>query len=107
MLDEAESEPMEVLEAAGASRLTRLLYGALPQVAPRLASYTLYRFEVNIRATAMVGFVGAGGLGDALHTALSLFHENDLAALIAVLFATVVVVDSAGDRLRARLLAAR
>ena len=106
-LEEAEPEPMRMLEAAGASRLGVLLYGALPQIAPRLLSYTLYRFEVNIRATATVGFVGAGGLGDALHTALSLFHMRDLATLMMVLFATVLIVDHLGGRLRARILVRR
>ncbi|WP_428263435.1 PhnE/PtxC family ABC transporter permease [Haliangium sp.] len=104
VLEEAEPAPLVLLEKAGAGRVARYVYGALPQVAPRLVSYGLYRFEVNIRATTMVGFVGAGGLGDALHTSLSLFHMHDLAALIVVLVGTVVLVDALGDRLRARLL---
>ena len=56
--------------------------------------------------TAMIGFVGAGGLGDALHTAISLFHMHDLAALILILLTTVALTDYVGDRLRGRLLRA-
>jgi len=106
VLEEAEPAVPRSLEAAGASKTTWFLYGTLPQVAPRLLSYTLFRFEVNIRATAMVGFVGAGGLGDALDTALELFHMRDLATLLLVLLATVLIVDFIGDRIRGRLLQA-
>ncbi len=104
VLEEVAPAPVRALEAAGGSRLACFVYGALPAASARMASFTLYRFEVNIRATTMVGFVGAGGLGDALHTALSLFHMADLAALITALIVTVVVTDSIGDRLRRRLL---
>ena len=102
--DEVEPLPARALEHSGASRLGVWSYAVLPQVAPRLLSFTLFRFEVNVRATAMVGFVGAGGIGDALHTAISLFHMGDLATLLLVLLATVAAVDFAGDRLRRRLL---
>ena len=103
VLEEAEPGVPRALEAAGASKTSWFFYGTLPQVTPRLLSYTLFRFEVNIRATAMVGFVGAGGLGDALDTALKLFHMRELATLLMVLLATVLIVDFAGDRLRARI----
>ena len=71
---------------------------------PRMLAFTLFRFEVNVRAAAMLGFVGAGGLGDALHTAISLFHMNDLAALLLVSLAVIVIIDSLGDWLRMRLI---
>lgn len=104
VLEDLDPEQARALESAGAARPARFIYGALPQAAPRLLAFTLFRFEVNIRLTAMVGFVGAGGLGDALHTAISLFHMRDLATLIGVLLATVLVIDHLGDRARARLL---
>ena len=103
--EEAEPGPPRALEASGAGPLARYLYGVLPQTLPRMLAFTLFRFEVNVRAAAMVGFVGAGGLGDALHTAISLFQMRDLASLVLVTIAVVVVVDTLGDRVRARLLA--
>ena len=106
VLEEAEPAPLRVIEASGASRFARYLYGALPQAAGRILAFTLFRFEVNVRAAAMVGFVGAGGLGDALHTALSLFHMRDLATLLMVTLAVVLVVDAVGDRVRTRVLRA-
>lgn len=101
---ETGPEVARALEAGGARRFGLWAYGVLPTALPRLTAYGLFRFEVNVRITTMVGFVGAGGIGDALHTAISLFHYSDLAALLGVLLATVAVIDTAGDRLRARLL---
>jgi phosphonate transport system permease protein len=67
---------------------------------------TLYRFEVNVRMTAMVGFVGAGGIGDSIDTAISLFHGAELVALLGILFGAVVAIDLVGDRVRQRILRA-
>ena len=106
ILEEAEPAPLRVIEASGASAFARYLYGAMPQAVPRILAFTLFRFEVNVRAAAMVGFVGAGGLGDALHTALSLFHMRDLATLLLTTLAVVLIVDGIGDRVRRRVLRA-
>ncbi|HEX5683959.1 MAG TPA: ABC transporter permease subunit [Ideonella sp.] len=104
VLEEVESGPPAALQAMGAGRMAVFLFGVLPQVRARLAAFTLYRFEVNVRATAMVGFVGAGGIGDALNTAISLFHLQDLTLLLITMVALVTVVDTVGDRIRARIL---
>jgi phosphonate transport system permease protein len=104
VLEEADPAPVRYIEGSGAGRVGRFLYGVLPQSAPRMLAYALFRFEVNIRVAAMVGFVGAGGLGDAIHTAISLFHMSDLAALLLVLLAVVLAVDWLGDRARLQLL---
>ena len=69
-----------------------------------MLSFALFRFEVNIRDAAMVGFVGAGGLGDAMHTAISLFHMSDLATLVGMTIGAVVLFDWLGDRVRLKLL---
>lgn len=102
--EEVEPGPARAMQASGAGPLGVWLFAVLPQVVPRLAAFTLYRFEVNIRATAMVGFVGAGGIGDALHTAISLFQFADLAVLLAVMILVVTAVDYVGDRVRHRIL---
>ncbi|HUH02668.1 MAG TPA: ABC transporter permease subunit [Kofleriaceae bacterium] len=106
-LEDTEPGPARALEAGGAGPLARYVYGVMPQAMPRMLAFTLFRFEVNIRNAAMVGFVGAGGLGNAIHTAISLFHWNDLATLLAVLLAVVLIADAAGDRVRSRLLRPR
>jgi len=105
--EDVERGPVGALESTGGSRLAIWLYGVVPQVSPRLLAFTLYRFEVNVRATAMVGFIAAGGIGDAIHTAISLFHMGDLVLLLAVMLAVVTALDWVGDRARFRLLTAR
>lgn len=107
VLEEAEPGPPAALQSLGAGTLATFLFGVLPQVQARLAALTLYRFEVNVRATAMVGFVGAGGIGDALNTAISLFHLHDLGVLLLTMLLLVTAVDALGDRLRSRLLQGR
>jgi phosphonate transport system permease protein len=104
VLEEVEPGPPAALQAMGAGSIGTFLFGVLPQVRARLAAFTLYRFEVNVRATAMVGFVGAGGIGDSLHTAISLFHLQDLALLLITMVVLVTVVDAIGDRIRSRIL---
>ncbi len=106
VFEEVEAGPPAVMQAQGAGTLATFLFGVLPQVQARLAAFTLYRFEVNVRATAMVGFVGAGGIGDALNTAISLFHMQDLSLLLLTMLALVAIVDALGDKVRARILSA-
>ncbi|MBI3382061.1 MAG: ABC transporter permease subunit [Aquabacterium sp.] len=106
VFEEVEAGPPAVLQAQGAGTLATFLFGVLPQVKARLAAFTLYRFEVNVRATAMVGFVGAGGIGNALNTAISLFHMRDLTLLLLTMLTLVAVVDALGDKVRARILSA-
>ncbi|MEM9694120.1 MAG: ABC transporter permease subunit [Myxococcota bacterium] len=103
--DDLDVDACRLLQAQGASNFTIWIYGLLPPAAPRLLAHIFFRFEVNVRATTMVGFVGAGGLGDAIHTAISLFRMGDLAALLLLLIATVVILDAIGAHLRRRLLA--
>lgn len=80
--EEVGLQPLRLLEASGTSIWGRWLFGMLPQAGPRLLAFTLFRFEVNIRVSAVVGFVGAGGIGDEIHTAISLFHFRSLATWI-------------------------
>lgn len=107
VMEEAEPGQAAALQAQGASALGTHLFGVLPQVQARLAAFTLYRFECNVRATVMVGFVGAGGIGDALNTAISLFHTRDLSWLLLTMVSVVALVDAVGDHVRGRLLKGR
>ena len=104
VLEDVDPRPLEALQATGASRLRILLYGVLPQAAPQCLSYALYRWEVNIRAAAVLGFVGAGGLGQQIHIAVSLFLENQLLTLLLAIYALVTLVDAASAYLRRRLV---
>jgi len=105
-LENVRRGPVEALRAGGARRSSAFLYGALPQAWPQLVAYTFYRWEVNIRAAAVLGFVGAGGLGQQMHIALSLFLESRLVTLIAAVFILVNAVDLMSGYLRRKLDAA-
>jgi phosphonate transport system permease protein len=103
VLEDVDPRPIEALQATGASRLQILLYGIFPQVLPQFVAYTLYRWEVNIREATILGFVGAGGLGQRLHIAISLFLEHKLLTYILAIYLIVTVVDFLSAQLR-RLL---
>ncbi|MBI3027884.1 MAG: phosphonate ABC transporter, permease protein PhnE [candidate division NC10 bacterium] len=104
VLEDVNPRLLETLHGAGAGRLAILFYGILPQAAPQCLSYALYRWEVNIRAAAIMGFVGAGGLGQRIHIAISLFLEHQLLTLILAIYVMVTVVDVLSAYLRRRLL---
>lgn len=96
--------PVEAVAATGATRLQLLRWGVLPQLIPQFLSFTLYRFETNIRAAAILGFVGAGGIGFYIQTYLRLLNYPAASTVLLVLIALVMVVDFASSRLRARLV---
>lgn len=104
VLEDVDPRPLEALQSTGASRLRILLYGMLPQAAPQLVSYALYRWEVNIRAAAILGLVGAGGLGQRIHVAISLFLERELLTLILAVYVMVTLVDALSAYLRRRVI---
>ena len=104
VLEDVDPQPIESLQSTGATRLQILFYGILPQVLPQFISYTLYRWEVNIRVAAVLGFVGAGGLGQRIHIAISLFFEHQLLTLIIALYILVTLVDYLSAYLRRRVI---
>jgi phosphonate transport system permease protein len=104
VLEDVDARPLEALQAGGASRPTILLYGILPQAWPQFLAYALYRWEVSIRAAAILGFVGAGGLGQRLLIAISLFLDHQLLTLIFTIYIMVTVVDLLSGWLRRRVI---
>ncbi len=104
VLEDVDLQPVESLQSTGAGRVQILFYGILPQALPQFVSYTLYRWEVNIRVAAVLGFVGAGGLGQRIHIAISLFLEQRLLTLLMVLYVLVTGVDYLSAYLRRRVV---
>jgi phosphonate transport system permease protein len=94
----------EALQATGASRWKVLLYGMLPQALPHLASYTLYRWECAVRASAILGFVGAGGLGQQIELSMRMFDFHEVVTLVLLLIALVAAVDVISARVRAAIV---
>ncbi len=103
-IEAIEPGPVEAVRATGATTLQALRWGVLPQLVPQFLSFTLYRFETNIRAAAVLGFVGAGGIGFYIQTYLRLLNYPAAATVLLVLIGLVMIVDFASSRLRARLV---
>ncbi|WP_106745252.1 phosphonate ABC transporter, permease protein PhnE [Yoonia maritima] len=103
--ENASLKPIEGLESVGAGWIQRMWLGVIPQVAPNYLSYALLRFEINIRASAILGFVGAGGIGYDLRNTMSWGQGkfDEAAAIFLLLFFTIVVVDQTSSYLRNRL----
>lgn len=99
-----DAGPMEALDASGATPLEMIRYAVVPQVTPLYLSYFLYVFEINIRASTVLGLVGAGGIGQQLQMMLSLFQYENAFIIIVVTFVLVVVIDFVSTRMRARLV---
>lgn len=104
VLEDVDNQPIESLQATGANRLQILFYGIVPQVLPQFISYILYRWEVNIRVAAVLGLVGAGGLGQRIHIAISLFLENQLLTFLIFIYVLVTVADYLSSYLRRKLI---
>ena len=103
--ENASLKPVEGLQSVGASWTQRMLLGVIPQVGPNYVSYALLRFEINIRASAILGFVGAGGIGYELRNSMSWGQGryDEAAAIFVLLFLTIVAVDQLSSLLRDRL----
>lgn len=99
-----DMRPLDGVRAAGGSWFDMIRYGAVPQVLPNVLSYTLLRFEINVRASSIIGYVGAGGLGQEFRTAMSYQEYTDLSALFVIILVTVVVIDRASEALRHRVI---
>ena len=97
-------EPGEGVRAAGGNWMQLVRYGVIPQVLPGFASCTLLRFEINVRASSVVGFVGAGGIGQELYSVIRQFIYVDISALVLLLIITVALIDITCEHLRRRLL---
>ncbi|MEX0371234.1 MAG: phosphonate ABC transporter, permease protein PhnE [Tateyamaria sp.] len=103
--ENADLKPLDGLASVGATWEQKMALGIVPQVAPNWLSYALLRFEINVRASAILGFVGAGGLGYELKNAISWGQGryDEAAAIFLLLFVTIVVIDQTSSHYRDRL----
>ncbi|WP_353472686.1 phosphonate ABC transporter, permease protein PhnE [Salipiger sp. H15] len=107
--ENADLKPVEGLSSVGATWLQRMWLGVVPQVSPNYFSYALLRFEINIRASAILGFVGAGGIGYELRNAMAWGKGrfDEAAAIFLLLFLTIVVVDQLSSHVRNAMISSR
>jgi phosphonate transport system permease protein len=103
VIENIDMNPIDGVRSAGGRFADVLRFGALPQILPNLASYALLRFEINVRASSIVGFVGAGGIGQDLFVAIRKFYYTDVSAILLMIIVTVSLLDLATERIRHRL----
>lgn len=99
-----DSRPVEGIRATGANRVQEVLFGVLPQVVPLWSSYTLYRFETNVRSATVLGLVGAGGIGQPLYENIRGFAYAETAAIMIIIVVTVMLIDVLSAQLRKLLV---
>lgn len=102
-IEHVDPKPVEAARAAGCGPFVTIVHAVLPQVAPQLADVTIYRWEYHFRASAVLGIVGAGGIGFELMAALRLLQYDQVSAILISILACVVLVDSLGAMLRKAL----
>ncbi|MDP1611254.1 MAG: phosphonate ABC transporter, permease protein PhnE [Sulfuritalea sp.] len=99
-VENIDMKPVEGLRATGANWLQIVRFAVLPQVLPNFTSFTLWRFEINVRTASVIGFVGAGGIGQELYTAIRMLYYEDISALLLLLVATVMLIDVGCEKMR-------
>jgi phosphonate transport system permease protein len=103
IVENIDMKPVEGVRSTGASWLSCMRFAVLPQVTAGYASYALLRFEINVREASVMGFVGAGGIGQELVVAIRKFYYSDVSAILITIIVTVFLIDIATGWLRARL----
>ena len=95
-----DPRPVEGVRATGATPIEEILYGVIPQVMPLWISYSLYRFESNVRSASVVGMVGAGGIGVILHESIRGFQYAQTSAVLLIIIVSVTLIDVVSARIR-------
>jgi phosphonate transport system permease protein len=103
IVENADMKPVEGVRSTGASWTSCMRFAVLPQVAAGYASYALLRFEINVREASVMGFVGAGGIGQELVVAIRKFYYSDVSAILLTIIVTVFVIDIGTGWMRGRL----
>lgn len=104
-IESADGGPVEAVEACGGTFISRVRWGVLPQVLPSIASYWLFRFEINVRASAVLGMIGAGGVGSELVAQLNFRNFPEVGAVLFVTIVVVISIDTFSSAIRRRIIA--
>ena len=102
--ENSNNKPIDALKASGGNWLSEMKFGLLPQVLPNLISYVLLRFEINIRASTILGFVGAGGIGQELYLVINFNYYEEVSAIILLIILTVISIDLFSGYLRKNII---
>ncbi len=100
VIENIEENPLLGIRALGGNWLQIMRYGVMPQVLASFASYLLLRFEINVRAASVIGFVGAGGIGQELYMVISQNYYEEISAIVVLIILAVVLIDLGSERIR-------
>jgi phosphonate transport system permease protein len=103
VVENADPGAGEGVRAAGGNWFHRVRFGVLPQVLPNLLSYALLRFEINVRGASVIGFVGAGGIGEELYHVIAFNYYEEISAIIVLIILSVAAIDMVSESLRRNL----
>lgn len=103
-VESTDPRPVEGIRATGALQLQEVIFGIVPQVVPLWSSYTLYRFETNVRSATVLGIIGAGGIGQTLYESIRSFQYAQTAAIIIIVVVSVMIIDIVSAQLRRMLV---
>jgi len=98
--ENVSQRPIDGIRGVGGNWFEQMRYGVLPQVLPNYVSYGLLRFEINVRASSIIGFVGAGGIGQELNRVISFYSDDRVLAVLILVVLTVTIIDLLSERLR-------
>jgi len=104
VVENADSGPWDAMRAVGANWVKSVRFAILPQVMPNFLSYVLLRFEINVRGATVIGFVGAGGIGQELYSVISFNYYQEIGAIIVLIILTVSLIDLTSEWLRTRAI---
>ncbi|ERJ11309.1 phosphonate ABC transporter, permease protein PhnE [Haloplasma contractile] len=103
-IETIDMNPIDAIYASGANKIQTIWYAVIPQVLPNFVSYALYVFEINVRASIILGLVGAGGIGQLLNERLKWFQYPDVMMIVIVIFVVVILLDVISNRIRRALV---
>ncbi len=104
VLESIDMKVVEAMEANGANKIQILFHGILPQIIPEFLSYAIYRFEIDVRASSVLGYVGAGGIGMLIYFASANRNWNDMGMILFVIILVVTVIDLLSGYIRKRIV---
>lgn len=104
VVENIDMKPVEGVSATGAGWVQTVRFAVVPQILSNFASYALLRFEINVRSSTIIGFVGAGGIGQDLLEAVRKFYYSDVSAIIVLIIVTVAIIDLVTERVRHALI---
>ncbi|WP_369809971.1 PhnE/PtxC family ABC transporter permease [Gracilibacillus caseinilyticus] len=102
-IDEISGDKLEALQANGASYFQILFHGVIPQFVPAWINWTLFSFEINVRASTVIGLVGAGGIGVLIDTNINLFNYGEALTIITVIVCIILITEYVTNSIRSRI----